>query len=42
MLGVVDVVIVVEVDAQTKVFDEPLVLQWLMKAKQTLAPKELT
>jgi hypothetical protein len=33
MLGVVDVVMVVEVDARTKVFDEPLVLQWLTKVK---------
>ena len=33
MLGVVDVVIVVEVDARTKVVGEPLMSKWLMKVK---------
>jgi hypothetical protein len=42
MLGVVDVVAVVEVYVMTKFVCEPLRLKWLTKVWYALVPKELT
>jgi hypothetical protein len=42
ILSVVDIVIVAEVDVQTKVFGEPLKPKWSMKVKYTSVLKELS